>query len=97
VKYIAYGFALLAIALVSVGVFTAIGSSSAAAVSMASGRHGTAIEPSLSSIGNVFVNLAVVAVITAIVAPIKQRLERKRQAGVPARRQPAQPGVTPSI
>ena len=95
-KYIAYAFALLAIALVVVGLVTAVGSSGAAAAGATVARHGMAMGPSLSSIGNVFVNFAIVAVITAIVSPLKRRLERKRQASAPARRNPAKPATADS-
>jgi hypothetical protein len=93
VKIIAYCFAALAVALVVVGIVFTFGTTSAA---VAVG-HGMSATPSLSSIGNVFVNLGVVAIITAIISPIKQRLGRKRQAGGPARRQPAQTTAAPSV
>lgn len=82
-KMIAYFFAAVAVALVSVGIVVAFGSTSAAV------GHGMAATPNLSGIGSVLVNLAIVAVITAIVSPIKQRLGRNRQAGAPAGRQPS--------
>jgi hypothetical protein len=91
-KFIAYFFAAVAVALVVIGLVFAFGTTSSVAVV----GHGMAATPNLSGIGNVVVNLAVVAVITAIVAPIKQHLERKRQAGAAARRQPAQAAGSPS-
>jgi len=90
-KIIAYFFAAVAVALVVVGIVFAFGASSGVAVG-----HGMSATPSLAGIGNVLVNLGVVAIITAIVAPIKQRLGGKRQAGAPARRQPTPASTAPS-
>ena len=92
-KIVAYFFAAVAVALVVVGIVFAFGTTSA----VAAVGHGMAATPSLAGIGNVFVNLGIVAVITAIVAPIKQRLGRKRQASAPARRQPTQTTAAPSV
>jgi len=92
-KIIAYFFAAIAVALVVVGIVSAFGATS----TVAAVGHGMAATPSLSGIGNVLVNLGIVAVITAIVAPLKQRLGRKRQAGAPARRQPAPTTAASSV
>jgi uncharacterized membrane protein len=92
-KFIAYFFAAVAVALVVVGLVFAFGTTSA----VAAAGHGMSATPNLSGVASVLVNLAVVAVITAIVAPIKQRLERKRQASAPARRQHAQTTAAPSV
>jgi uncharacterized membrane protein len=94
-KIVAYSFAAVTLMLVGIATVVAFGSASAVAAGAALG-HGMAATPTLSGIGSVLATLAVVAIVTAVVAPIKQRLLRTRKASAPVR-QPARATVAPSV
>jgi hypothetical protein len=87
-KLIGRTLAVLAAALVVVGFWLAIGSLSGSSSSMAGemGGHGMESGFKLAGIVEILPTLAIVAIVTAIVAPIKQRLLNKRRPSVLARR-----------
>ena len=105
-KLIGRTLAILAAALVVVGVLLAISSlgasatSTAAAAGMPSGAqmgHQMQSGFNLGGIIQILPALAVVGIITAIVAPIKQRLESKRRANKLSARRPLPTTAMPSI
>jgi uncharacterized membrane protein len=101
-KLIGRTLAILAAALVIVGVLFAIGSIGASATGTAAdGAIGMGHEMqggfNLAGIVQILPMLAVVGIITAIVAPIKQRLESKRQSNKLSSRRPAPTIATPSV
>ena len=73
---------------VIVGFWLAIGSFSASTGSLGASLGGHDVQSSfnLAGIVEILPTLAVVAIITAIVAPIKQRLASKRRSNTSARR-----------
>ena len=87
-KLIGRTLAVLAAALVVVAFWLAIGSVSGSSGTMAGGMGGHGMESgfNLAGIVQILPTLAVVAIVTAIVAPIKQRLLNKRQPSTPVRR-----------
>jgi hypothetical protein len=87
-KLIGRTLAVLAAALVVVGFWLAIGSLSGSTATVAGEMGGHAMQSSfnLAGIVQILPALAVVAIVTAIVAPIKQRLLSKRRPSAPARR-----------
>ena len=86
-KLIGRTLAVLAAALVVVGFWLAIGSLSGSAGTAAGGMGGHAMESgfNLAGIVQILPTLAIVAIVTAVVAPIKQRLLNKRRPSAPAR------------
>ena len=86
-KLICRTLAVLAAAMVVVGFLLAIGSMSGSAGTMAGGMGGHGMESgfNLGGIVQILPTLAIVAIVTAIVAPIKQRLLTKRRPAAPAR------------
>ena len=86
-KLIGRTLAVLAAALVVVGFWLAVGALSGSNATMAGGMGGHDMESgfNLGGIVQILPTLAVVAIITAIVAPIKQRLLNKRRPSAPAR------------
>lgn len=91
-KLIGRTFAVLAAALVVVGFWLAIGALSGSAGTVAGGMgghamggHGMESRFNLAGIVQILPTLAIVAIVTAVVAPIKQRLLTKRRPSVPAR------------
>jgi hypothetical protein len=87
-KLIGRTLAVLAAAMVVVGFWLALGSVSGSSGTMAGGMGGHDMESSfnLARIVEVLPTLAIVAIVTAIVAPIKQRMLNKRRSSAPARR-----------
>ena len=87
-KLIGRTLAVLASALVVVGFRLAIGSLSGSTAPMAGGMGGHGMESgfNLARIVEILPTLATVAIVTAIVAPIKQRLLNKRRPSAPAPR-----------
>ncbi len=87
-KLIIRTLAVLAAAMVVVGFWLAIGSLSGSSGAIAGGMGGHGMESgfNLGGIVQILPTLAIVAIVTAIVAPIKQRLLNKRRSSAPARR-----------
>jgi hypothetical protein len=94
-KLIGRTLAILAAALVIVGILLVIGSFGGSTDAVASTNAGAIREFggehmqsgfNLGGIVQLFPTLAIVGIVTAIVAPIKQRLASKRRPGTPARR-----------
>jgi len=88
-KVIGRTLAILTAAMVIVGIALAVGSIGSAAAGPAAANameqgHEMARGASLAGLGTVALNLGVVALITAVVSPIKQHLVRKRKAATPA-------------
>jgi hypothetical protein len=101
-KLIGRTLAILAAALVIAGVLFAIGSTGSAATgTAAAGAMGRGHEMqggfNLAGIVQILPTLAVVGIITAIVAPIKQRLENKRRSNKLSSRRTAPTAATPSV
>jgi hypothetical protein len=100
-KLIGRAPAILAVALVIIGVLFAIGSIGASATGTAAGAIGMGHEMqggfNQAGIVQILPTLAVVGIITAIVAPIKQRLESKRRSNKPSSRRPVPTIATPSV
>jgi hypothetical protein len=101
-KLIGRTLALLAAALVIVGVVFAVGSIGGSATSTAAAGgmeigHSMQGGFNLGSIVQILPTLAVVGIITAIVAPIKQRLESKHRSNKPSARRQLPPTATPSV
>jgi len=86
-KLIGRTLAVLAAAMVIVGFWLVIGSVSGSTGTMAGGMGGHGMESSfnLAGIVQILPTLAIVAIVTAIVTPIKQRLLNKRRPSAPAR------------
>jgi hypothetical protein len=86
-KLIGRTLAVLAAAMVVVAFWLAIGSVSGSTGTMAGGMGGHGMESgfNLAGIVQILPTLAIVAIVTAIVAPIKQRLLNKRRPNAPAR------------
>lgn len=86
-KLIGRTLAVLAAAMVIVGFWLVIGSVSGSTGTMAGGMGGHGMESSfnLGGIVEILPTLAIVAIVTAIVAPIKQRLLNKRRPSTPVR------------
>ena len=86
-KLIGRTLAVLAAAMVVVGFWLAIGSLSGSTATMAGGMGGHGMESgfNLGGIVQILPALAIVAIVTAIVAPIKQRLLNKRRPSAPVR------------
>jgi hypothetical protein len=86
-KLIGRTLAVLAAAMVVVGFWLAIGLLSGSTGTMAArmGGHGMESGFNLAGIVQILPTLAIVTLITAIVAPIKQRLLNKRRPNMPAR------------
>jgi hypothetical protein len=86
-KLIGRTLAVLAAAMVVVTFWLAIGSVSGSTGTMAGGMGGHGMESgfNLAGIVQILPTLAIVAIVTAIVAPIKQRLLNKRRPSAPAR------------
>ena len=95
-KLIGRTLAVLAAALVVVGFWLAIGSVSGSSGTIPGGMGGHGMESgfNLGGIVQILPTLAVVAIVTAIVAPIKQRLLNKRRPSTPVR---AQKVATPAV
>ena len=87
-KLIGRILAILAAALVIVGILLVIGSFSANGSTLGGhmDSHGMQEGFNLAGIVEILPTLAIVAIITAIVAPIKQRLISKRRPSTPAQR-----------
>ena len=87
-KLIGRTLAVLAAAMVVVGFWLAIGSLSASTGSAAAEMGGHAMQSSfnLGGIVEILPTLALVAIVTAIVLPIKQRLLNKHRPSAAARR-----------
>ena len=94
-KVIGRTFAVLAAALVIVAFCMAVGWLRGSSGTMAGGMggHGMDGEFNLGGIVQILPTLAIVAIITAIVAPINQRLLNKRRPNTPAR---GTQGATPA-
>ena len=86
-KLIGRTLAVLAAAIVVVVFWLAVGSLSSSSGTMAGGMGGHGMESGFNLAGIVLIlpTLAIVAIVTAIVAPIKQRLLNKRRPSAPAR------------
>ena len=86
-KVIGRTLAILAAAMVVVGFWLAVGSLGGSTGTLAGEMHGHGMESSfnLGGIVQILPTLAIVAIVTAIVAPIKQRLLSKRRPSAPAR------------
>ena len=86
-KLIGRTLAVLAAALVVVGFWLAVGALTGSTGTMAGemGGHGMESGFNLAGIVEILPTLAIVAIVTAIVAPIKQRLLNKRRASTPVR------------
>jgi hypothetical protein len=86
-KLIGRTLAVLAAALVVVAFWLAVGSLSGSSGAIAGGMGGHGMESgfSLGGIVQILPPLAIVAIVTAIVAPIKQRLLNKRRPSTPVR------------
>ena len=89
-KLVGRTLAVVAAALVVVGFWLVIGalSASSGAVGAIGGMGGGHMQGgfNLAGIADLFPTLAVVAIVTAIVAPLKQRLISTRRPSTPARR-----------
>ena len=89
-KLVGRTLAVVAAALVVVGFWLVIGalSASSGAVGAIGGMGGGHMQGgfNLAGIADLFPTLAVVAIVTAVVAPLKQRLISTRQPSTPARR-----------
>jgi hypothetical protein len=87
-KLIGRTLAVLAVAMVVVGFWMLVGSLVGGTGSVAHeiGGHGLENGFNLAGIVELLPTLAVVAIVTAIVAPIKQRLLNKRRPSTAARR-----------
>ena len=101
-KLIGRTLALLAAALVIVGVVFAVGSIGGSATSTAAaGAGGMGHEMqsgfNLGGIVQILPTLAVVGITTAIVAPLKQRLENKRRSNKLSARRQLPTTATPSV
>ena len=100
-KLIGRTLAILAAALVVAGIVFAIGSLGAStSTGVANGMemgHGMQGGFNLGGIIQILPTLAVVGIITAIVAPIKRRLESKRRPSKLNARRPLPTTATPSI
>lgn len=101
-KHIGQTLAVLAAVLVVVGFWLAVGALSGSTGTMTGemSRHGmeggfnTESGFNLAGIVQILPTLAIVAIVTAIVAPIKQRLLNKRRTTTPTYRpQPAKQGA----
>ncbi len=94
-KLIGRTLAVLAAAMVVVAFWLAVGSLSGSTGMMAGGMGGHGMESgvNLGGIVEILPTLAIVAIVTAIVAPIKQRLLNKRRPSAPAR---GPQGATPA-
>ena len=95
-KLIGRTLAVLAAALVVVAFWLAIGSvtGSSGAIAARMGGHGMESGFNLGGIVEILPTLAIVAIVTAAVAPLKQRLLNKRRPSAPARgSQVARPAV----
>lgn len=95
-KLIGRTLVILAAALVVVGFWLAVGALIGSAGAVASsghdlGGHGMENGFNLAGIVEVIPTLATVAIVTAVTAPIKQRLLSKRRPGVAPRPQVAAP------
>ena len=86
-KLIGRTLAVLAAALVVVTFWLAVGSLSGSSATIAGRMGGHAMESgfNLAGIVQILPTLASVAIVTAIIAPIKQRLLHKRRPSAPAR------------
>ena len=86
-KLIGRTLAVLAAALIVVGFWLAVGSLSGSTGTMAGGMGGHGMENgfNLGGIVQLLPTLAIVAIVTAVVAPLKQRLLSKRRPSAPAR------------
>jgi hypothetical protein len=86
-KLIGRTIAVLAAAMIVVGFWLAVGSLSGSSGTMAArmGGHGMESGFNLGGIVEILPTLAIVAIVTAIVAPIKQRLLNKRRPSAPVR------------
>ena len=86
-KLIGRTLAVLAAALVVVGFWLAVGSLSGSAGATAAGMGGHGMESgfNLAGIVEILPTLAIVAIVTAVVAPIKQRLLSQRRPSASAR------------
>ena len=86
-KLIGRTLAILAAALVVVAFWLAVGSLSGSSATIVGGMGGHGMESgfNLAGIVQILPTLAIVAIVTAIVAPIKQRLLSKRRPSAPAR------------
>ena len=96
-KLIGRTLAVLAAAGVIVGFWLVIGALSASTGSVVGEMGGRGMQSgfNLGSIVEILPTLAIVGIVTAIVAPIKQRLISKRRPSAPARRpQPATPAAS---
>ena len=87
-KLIGRTLAVLTAAMVVVGFWLAIASLSGSTGAMAGGMGGHGMDNgfNLASIVQIVPTLAIVALVTAIVAPVKQRLLNKRRPSALARR-----------
>jgi hypothetical protein len=85
-KLIGRTLAVLAAAMVVVGFWLAVGALSGSSGAMAGrmGGHGMENGFNLGGIVQILPTLAIVAIVTAIVAPIKQRLLNKRRPNASA-------------
>ena len=88
-KLIGRTLAVLAAALIVVGFWLAVGSLSGSTGAMVGGTGGHGMESgfNLGGIVPILPTLAIVAIVTAIDAPIKQRWLNKRRPSAPARGQ----------
>ena len=86
-KLIGRTLAILAAAVAVVAFWLAVGSLSGSSATIADGmgRHGMESGFNLAGIVQILPTLAVVAIVTAIGAPIKQRLLNKRRLNAPVR------------
>jgi hypothetical protein len=86
-KLIGRTLAVLAAAAIVIAFWLAVGSLSGSSGTMAGGMGGHGMESgfNLGGIIEILPTLAVVAIVTAVVAPIKQRLLNKRRPSAPAR------------
>jgi hypothetical protein len=87
-KLIGRTLAILMAACVIVGFWLVLGSFSAGTGALGGGMGGHEMQNgfNLAGIFEILPTLAIVAIITAIVSPIKQRLTSKRRPNQPARR-----------
>ncbi len=92
-KLVGRTLAIMAAALVVVGFWLAIGSLSGSTGAMAGG-HGMGSGVNLAGIVDILPTLAIVAIVTAIVSPLKQRLLAKR---VPAKVRPSMAARRPLV
>ena len=94
-KLIGRTLAVLAAAMVIVGFWRAIGALSGSAETMAGGMGGHDMNGAfnLAGIVQILPTLAIVGIVTAVVAPIKQRLLSTRQPSAGRRPQTATPAA----